>query len=89
MSEVLEGLEGVVCMMDDILIHGCTQKEHDKRLRTVLQRLKSAGVTLNRAKCKFSVNKVKFLGQVIDNYGIHPDHKECNHLRKCLEFIAF
>ena len=29
MSEILSGLEGVVCMVDDVLIHGRTQEEHD------------------------------------------------------------
>ena len=30
MSTALEGLEGVICLMDDILIHGKTREEHDK-----------------------------------------------------------
>ena len=29
MSEILSGLEGVVCMVDDVLVHGRTQEEHD------------------------------------------------------------
>ena len=37
MSEVLVDLEGVVCMMDDILVHGSSESEHDKRLAEVLQ----------------------------------------------------
>ena len=37
MSETLSGLAGVVGMMDDILIHGKTQEEHDERLEKVLQ----------------------------------------------------
>jgi len=40
MSEILSGLDGVVCMMDDdIMVHGKTQEEHDERIRKVLQRL--------------------------------------------------
>ena len=30
MSDILAGLEGVVCMIDDIQIHGSTQEEHDQ-----------------------------------------------------------
>ena len=48
MSEALQGLSGVVCMMDDILVHGRTKEEHDKRLTKVLQRLQGTGVTLNK-----------------------------------------
>jgi hypothetical protein len=52
---------------------GRTQEEHDQRLRAVLQYLVSSGMTLNKQKCIFSVSKVKFLGQIIDSQGIHPD----------------
>jgi hypothetical protein len=51
MSEVLSGLSGTVCLMDDILIHGTTREEHDERLRLVLQRLSNLGMTLNSEKC--------------------------------------
>ena len=47
MSEILTGLPGVVCMMDDVLVHGSTREEHDARLRDVLNRLQTAGMTLN------------------------------------------
>ena len=73
MSEVLSGLTGVVCMMDDILIHGKTQEEHDERLRKVLQRLQETGMTLNSEKCEFAQRSVKFLGHCVDSTGIRPD----------------
>ena len=73
MSEILSDLEGVVCMMDDVLVHGQTSEEHDKRLEKVLQRLQEAGLTLNKQKCHFSQTQVKFLGQIIDRDGVHPD----------------
>ena len=57
-------------MMDDILK---TQLEHDDRLRTVLQCLESAKLTLNKSKCEFSRDRVKFLGQIVDKRGAHPD----------------
>ena len=69
MSDILSGLEGVVCMMDDVLVHGQTQEEHDQRLDNVLQRI---GMTLNKDKCHFSQNQVKFLGQLIDREWVHP-----------------
>ena len=39
MSAILEGLDWVICRMDDILIHGRNQIEHDVRVRAVLLRL--------------------------------------------------
>jgi len=65
MSEALSGLAGVVCMMDDILIHAATREQHDEHLNTVLQRLQMLGLTLNAEKCQFAQTSVKFLGHVI------------------------
>ena len=73
MNRILEGLEGNLCHMDDVLIYGADQAEHDSRLRTVLERLQTAGVTLNAQKCVFNKRKIRFLGHIIDGNGIHPD----------------
>ena len=62
MSEILLGLDGVVCILDNVLIFGPNQEIHDMRLKAVLQRVKSAGVTLKRDKYVFSHSSVKFLG---------------------------
>ena len=76
MQEVLLGLDGVICMMDDILVYGREQEEHDSRLMAVLKRLKQEGVTLNKDKCSFSADRVTFLGHIIDQVGVHPDPKK-------------
>ena len=62
MTDLLRGLEGVICLIDDGLVHGRTQEEHDERLALVLQRLLESGMTLNKEKCKFSGSRVNFLG---------------------------
>ena len=38
-SNILVGLDGVVCMIDDVLVHGKTQQEHDQRSLAVQDRL--------------------------------------------------
>ena len=73
MSNILEGLDGVICHMDDVLVHAATQTEHDIRVRAVLQRLQEAGITLNQEKCAFSQHSVKFLGHFIDDTGVKVD----------------
>ena len=73
MSETMDSLEGTLCIMDDILIYGSNQEEHDARLTAALDRIQAANLTLNRDKCKFSQESVSFLGQVIDASGIRPD----------------
>ena len=73
MSAILSGLEGVLCLMDDILVFGTDEGEHHRRLTRVLRRIHSAGVTLNPAKCEFQKKKLKFLGHLIDEHGIRAD----------------
>ena len=73
MAEILQDVEGVVCLMDDVLVHGKSQEEHDRRLMVVLQKLQDAGLTLNQKKCEFSKCRVKFLGQIVDHAGVRPD----------------
>ena len=76
MSKILSGLDGVLCQMDDILIHGRSQEEHDRRLVAALNRIQSSGVTLNPDKCEFNKEKLTFLGHVISKEGIAPDPKK-------------
>ncbi|UYV75445.1 K02A2.6-like [Cordylochernes scorpioides] len=83
MGQILEGLEGTLCHMDDILVYGSCQEEHDKRLETVLTRLSKSGLTLNKDKCKFAVTTIKFLGHQIDPNGIQVDPRR---KRAILEF---
>ena len=73
MNAILGELQGVLCLMDDVLVYGQDQEDHDKRLEAVLQRMHSAGVTLNPEKCDFSKDQLKFLGHVIDKDGVRAD----------------
>ena len=82
MSDILSDLEGVVCMMDDVLVHGGTREEHNQRLDNVLQRMSDVGMTLNRQKCHFSQSQVKFLGQIINKDGIHPDNEKVQAIQE-------
>lgn len=82
MSQILEGSPGVVNMMDDVLIYGCDQAQHDERLRLTLDRLRSAGVTLNKEKCCFGVTEIKFLGCVLSRDGIRPDPEKVRAIKE-------
>ena len=76
MSEVLSGLPGVLCHVDDVLVFGKDRIEHDTRLQATLKRLQTAGITLNEGKCQFYQSCITFLGHVIDSNGISPDPKK-------------
>ena len=72
MDQVLQGMEGVICYIDDILITGKDEAEHLERLEAVLARLESNGLRLQLAKCKFMETSVEYLGHVISADGIAP-----------------
>lgn len=75
MSQVLEGLDEVVCQMDDILD---TQAQHDKRLVAVLVWFTKAGVTLKSKRCDFAKTLIKLLGQIIDSTSVKADPEKVN-----------
>jgi len=81
MSNVLKGLDEVICHKDDNLVYGGDQPTHDQRLVNVLQRLAAAGIKLNGDKCKFSQECVKFLGHVVDGDGIRADPEKITAVR--------
>ena len=72
LSGILEDLNGTICQMDDILVHGVDQSVHDRRLRAILHRLQEAGLTLND-KCEFSKSSIRLLAHIIDGSGLHAD----------------
>ena len=59
--------------MDDVLVFGESQAEHDAHLETVLKCLVSAGVTLNPDKSEFSNLELKFLGHIVNSHGVQVD----------------
>ena len=75
MDNILQGLDKVVCFIDDILITGKDDADHFAKLEEVLKRLDKNGITIKQAKCKFLRKSVEFLGHCIDSQGVHamPD----------------
>ena len=75
-QRILAGCEGCVCHMDDILVFGKDQAEHDNRLQKILSTLARSGMTLNRDKCLFSALEITFVGHRITQSGITPDEQK-------------
>ena len=85
MSTTLDSLEGVVCLMDDILIYGKTREEHDKRVLATLERLQKRGITLNKEKCSFATDSVRFLGHIVEKEGVRADLEKVRGIRDLTE----
>ncbi|CAC5408403.1 unnamed protein product [Mytilus coruscus] len=82
-SRLFENLKGVETDIDDILVWGTTRKEHDDRLRSVLNRCQEVGLTLNAEKCKFRVKEVTYIGHTLSADGVRPDQEKYGLSKKC------
>jgi len=69
MSCILDGLDGVLCLIDDVVIFGKDQEEHDARLEAALTRIQADKITLNKRKRECGQSKLLFLGHIIQASG--------------------
>lgn len=72
MERILQGIEGVTCFLDDVLIAGTSVDETLKRLDKTLERLKQWNLRLNKGKCQFMLKAVRYLGVEVSAEGIQP-----------------
>ncbi|XP_048249112.1 uncharacterized protein K02A2.6-like [Haliotis rufescens] len=70
--QAVSGLNGVINISDDILVHGGDQQSHDTNLHALFERLREMGLTLNSDKCVFNKHSIEFLGHVFSDDGITP-----------------
>ncbi|GKE77966.1 putative nucleotidyltransferase, ribonuclease H, partial [Tanacetum coccineum] len=63
----------VIVFIDDILVYSKSKDEHEVHLRLVLEFLKKEELYAKFSKCEFWLQKVQFLGHVVNQNGIHVD----------------
>ena len=71
-SDLLDSIPNVMVFMDDILVFGSTEAEHDATLTAVKKALADADGVLNPTKCHLKQTSVKFLEHTISADGITP-----------------
>ena len=80
--QALQGLPGVVCIADDVVIHGRDTEEHDRHLNLFLLRCREKGMKLNRAKLETKVESLTFMGNRISKDGLSIDHSKVSSMRR-------
>lgn len=63
----------VFCYIDDIIICTSDFDEHLRLLKAVFDKLKNANLTINMKKSLFCRSELKYLGYVVDRYGLRTD----------------
>ena len=65
MSEMFESIEGVEVVVNDILVWGESEEEHDARLIQVLEKARVRNLKLNEAKCHIKQQEVSYIGHIL------------------------
>ena len=71
--EALDGLPGIVCIADDVIIHGKDEEQHDHHLTLFLQRCSERGIKLNENKLVLKKSEVTFMGHRVTCDGLQSD----------------
>ncbi|RXN30206.1 Retrovirus-related Pol poly from transposon opus [Labeo rohita] len=71
-DQILQGIDNVVCFMDDILVSAPTEEAHLAVLDQVMARLEKHGLRMKLAKRAFLQDSVEYLGYRMDEHGLHP-----------------
>ena len=83
MSTILgaSNYEDALCYLDDVLIWGETWDVFVKRLRRVLDRIRSSGLALGAGKCKVGVEEVSYLGCTIKHGMVRISEQRVTQIR--------
>ena len=72
---------GVKFISDDIIVHSPKKEQHAEELKRFVQTYEKDKLTVNKSKCKFYQNEIRFYGIMIGQDGIKPDPVKAEVLR--------
>ena len=67
MDRMLSDVPHTIAYLNDILVAGVDEADHDANLHTMFDRLRSSGFKLNKSKCYFNKSSVTSLDHRIDS----------------------
>ena len=81
MMDLMQSLEYVRAYIDDLLsITRGSFVDHLNKLKTVLTRLRDAGLKVNAPKCTFCAKEIEYLGYILTTEGIKPQPKKVDSI---------
>lgn len=75
MNEIFRDLldESVIVYLDNIIIFSPTSEQYLHDVEQVFKRLEESQLYLKKSKCSFGQECVVFLGNLIDQHGVHAN----------------
>ena len=81
MDTMLRGFDFTFAYLDDIVISSKTKELHREHLNKVFAQIREFGFKVKEAKCDFCMNKIKYLGHIIDKDERHPDPERATAIK--------
>ncbi|XP_073668194.1 uncharacterized protein [Paramisgurnus dabryanus] len=83
MDQVLQGCEGwSAAYLDDVVIYSNSWGEHLQHLKSTLQKIQNAGLTLNVDKCEWARQEARYLGYHLGNGQLRPQVDKVEAIRR-------
>ena len=79
--EAFDGLAGVFCVAEDVIIHGKTLEDHDKHLNAFFGRRREKNLKLNKEKLVLRSDNITFMGHKITKEELQTDPKEIEPIK--------
>uniref|UniRef100_A0A182HQT2 Uncharacterized protein n=1 Tax=Anopheles arabiensis TaxID=7173 RepID=A0A182HQT2_ANOAR len=101
LEQVLVDCPNTVNFIDDIIVTGKTETEHDLALENVMEKIEEYGILLNQSKCVLKLTEIEFVGQRFNQNGMLPalnkieairsfrPPKNCEEVRSFLGLITY
>ena len=81
MDTILGGFNFTFAYLDDIVISCKTKRLHREHRNKVFAQIWEFGFKVKEAKCDFCMNKIKYLGHIIDKDGRRPDPERATAIK--------
>ena len=84
LHQELQGLPGVKCIADDVLIHDTNKADHGSNLERFMDRCQQKGIKLNSQKLELKAKEVPFHGHLLTIEGLKPYPEKVRAIVKML-----
>ena len=85
-SQSFDGIQQVETDIDDILIWGQKDEDHDFQLIRCLEKAQMIGITMNINKCQFKAEELVYLVHKLTSNGVEPDEEKITSF-KCWKLV--
>ena len=84
-GEIFQDIPQCVGIVDDIVIFGYTDHDHDVTLYSLLDRAHKVRMKFNQDKCAFKRDSISFYGVMLSAEGVKPDPRKIDAVKNLPE----